>query len=194
MKSKPSILVLITAFFFSVTAFGQKDSSGIYQTATDFKNQKLSYAINYKTEKHKINDYVLFNDAALKVKHHDTTYTLQKSETYGYRNTKGEDFRFVDDKTYEILNPGEAILIYVYQHPAHSPKEVTKYVPMYFFSKDAVAVPQALTKANLKAAIPNNHKFHDALDAQFKDDDELYTYDSFHKMYKLNRIYESSIK
>ena len=188
------IITTFSAVVMSFACFAQKDSSGIYKTADDFKNQKLSYAINYKTEKHKINDYVLFNDAALKVKHHDTTYTLQKSETYGYRSSKGEDFRFVDNKEYKILNPGEAILIYVYQHPAHSPKEATKYGPMYFFSTDAVAVPQALTKANLKTAIPNNYKFHDALDAQFKDDDELYTYDSFHKMYKLNRLYEISIK
>ena len=65
---------------------------------------------------------------------------------------------------------------------------------MYFFSTDAIAAPQALTKAKLKAAFPDNHKFHDALDAQYKDDDELYTYDNFHKMYKLNRVYENSIK
>ena len=179
-QSKLILFIFISLFAFS--SFAQKDSSGIYKTAEDFRNRKLSYAINYKTEKHKINDYVLFNDAVIKVKHHGTTYTLQKSETYGYRNMKGVEFRFVDNKEYKILNPGETLLIYVYQHPAHSPKEAARYLPMYFFSTDAVAVPQVLTKANIKAALPANHKFHDALDAQFKTDAELSGYDSFHKM------------
>lgn len=44
------------------TAMAQKDSSGIYKTAEDFQTRKLSYAINYKTEKHKIKDNILFND------------------------------------------------------------------------------------------------------------------------------------
>ncbi len=64
---------------------------------------------------------------------------------------------------------------------------------MYFFSTDAASAPQVLTKANLKAAIPENHKLHDALDAQFASDMELYDYDSFHKMYKLNWIIKNNI-
>lgn len=195
MKRNFISIVFASSFFaLSLPASAQKDSSGIYKTAADFEQRKLSYAINYKTEKHKINDYVLFNDAVIKVKHHDTTYTLQKSETYGYRSTKGEEFRFIDNKEYKILNPGEPLLIYVYQHLSHSPKEAGKYQPMYYFSTDASAGPQPLTKANLKAAFPNNHKFHDALDSQFKDDDELIAYDSFHKMYKINRIYTTTIQ
>lgn len=191
MKNIYAVAILTCALLlFNRNSFAQKDSSGIYKTVEDFQNRKLSYAINYKTEKHKINDFVLFNDAVIKVKHHDTAYTLQKSETYGYRDMKGEEYRFVDNKEYKILNPGEPLLIYVYQHPSHSPKEASKYEPMYYFSIDASATPQGLTKANLKAAFPDNHKFHDALDAQFKDDDELYAYDSFHKMYKLCRVWE----
>lgn len=166
----------------------QKDSSGIYKTADDFKERKLSFAINYKTEKHKIKNKLLFNDAELKVKHAGETYTLFKSETYGYRSAKGEEFRFVDNKEYKVLNPTEYLLIYVYKHVSHSPKETVKYPPIYYFSTDASSAPQSLTKANLKAAFPDNHKFHDALDAQFKNDKGLHDYDRFHKMYKLNWI------
>jgi hypothetical protein len=187
-----SLTIATISFFLPFSALAQKDSSGIYKTADDFQDRKLSYAINCKTEKHKINDYVLFNDAAIKVKHHDTTYTLQKRETYGYRNMKGEEFRFIDNKEYKILNSGEPLLIYVYQHLSHSPKEASKYGPMYFFSIDAASAPIALTKENLKEAFPNKHKFHDALDAQFNEDNELYAYDSFHKMYKLNRVWKAN--
>ncbi len=175
------------------TAVAQKDSSGIYKTAKDFQERKLSYAINYKTEKHKIKNNLLFNSKEIKVKHAGETYTLPKNETYGFRNTKGEEIRFVDNKEYKILNPGEALLIYVYEHPSHSPKETEKYSPLYYFSTDASSAPMSLTKANLKAAFPDNHKFHDALDAQFRSDKELYTYDQFHKMYKLNWIIQNTM-
>ncbi len=174
-------LVLFTQY-----SFAQKDSSGIYKTADDYTSRRLSYAINYKTEKHKINTYLIFKGNTVRVKHRGITYDLKKSETYGYRDTKDREYRFIGEVEYIILNPGEQLLMYVYQHPAHSGKEAAKYQPAYYFTADAAGRPQALTKANLKASSPNNHKFHDALDATFQEDKELHVYDNFHKMYKLN--------
>ena len=91
-----------------------------------------------------------------------------------------------NDKNYTVLNAKESIVIYKYQHPGHSPKESEKYTPKYFFTTGSSDVLQELTKANLKKAFPANHPFHDALDATFKDDKELISYDDFHKMYKVN--------
>ena len=175
-------------------SYAQKDSSGIYITAEDFQSRKLSYAINYKTEKHKIKDNILFNADKIVVKHKGETYTLQKSNTYGYRNTKGVEFRFIDNKEYKVLNPGESLLIYFYQHPAHTGKDINRglYQPEYYFSKDATSPLQDLTLTNVKAIFPENHKLHDALDAQFKNDKELYAYDKFHKTYKLNWIIKNN--
>ena len=160
-------LPLIAFLFITINSFAQQDSSGIYKTAADFKNRKLSYAINYKTEKHKINSYVLFKDNVIKVTHQGITYKLTKSDTYGYRNTKGVEYRFIDNKEYRILNPGESLLIYNFDHSAHPPKAAAQFPVMYFFTTDVAALPQSLTKANLKAAFPENHKLHDAIDAQF---------------------------
>jgi hypothetical protein len=90
------------------------------------------------------------------------------------------------------MNPNEMILLYkveVMQTKAAAPK-----VYSYYFSKDASSPLQDLSKANLKAAFPTNHKFHDGLDANFKTDSELTAYDSFHKMYKVNHILEMSDK
>ncbi len=95
---------------------------------------------------------------------------------------------------YTIVNPGEEILIYKYVHASHSPKEAEKYKPKYFFSIKSSDVLQDLNKENLKKTFPDNHPFHDALDVNFKDDKDLIEYDSFHKMYKLNRIYKNTIK
>ncbi|MDO6429623.1 hypothetical protein Q4E93_03410 [Flavitalea sp. BT771] len=91
-----------------------------------------------------------------------------------------------NDKNYTVLNAKESIVIYKYQHPGHSPKEAEKYAPKYFFTTSSSDVLQDLTRSNLKKAFPANHPFHDALDATFKDDKELSSYDDFHKMYKVN--------
>jgi hypothetical protein len=194
MKKTYYLLVLgFSLLILTQNLFAQKDSSGVYITADDFKNRKLSYAINYKTEKHKIKTYVLFKGNTIKIRHQGITYDLKKSETYGYRDTKGREFRFIGEAEYTILNPGEQLLMYVYQHPAHSGKEADKYPPTYFFTIDAAGMPQPLTKANLKAAFPDNHTFHDKMDAQFKNDKDLTDYDRFHKMYKLSWLLKNSI-
>lgn len=188
--------LILAASLFTLTqnSFGQKDSSGIYLTAQDFQQRKLSYAINYKKEKHKIKDNFLFNADKIVVKHKSETYALLKSDTYGYRNTRGVEFRFIDNKEYKVLNPDQSLLIYFYQHPAHGGKDISRglYQPEYYFSKDAASPLQDLTLNNVKAAFPENHKLHDALDAQFKSDKDLYSYDSFHKMYKLNWVIKNN--
>lgn len=179
------------AVFFSMvaaTALAQTDSSGIYKTARDFQQGQLSYAINYKTEKHKINDNLIFRQSEIKVKHAGQTYSLKKSETYGYRDTRGVDYRFLDNKALRVLSKGDGLLLYAFQKPISASKGGFGYITEYYFSKDVDAAPVILTKENLKAAFPANHKFHDALDAAFKDDEELASYDSFHKMYRVNHI------
>jgi hypothetical protein len=98
------------------------------------------------------------------------------------------------EKGYTVLNAGDAIVIYKYAHPSHSPKEAEKYAPKYFFTTAASDTLSPLTKMNLKEAFPQNHPFHDALDVNFREDKELINYDEFHKMYKLTWIYKNTIK
>ena len=98
------------------------------------------------------------------------------------------------EKGYTVLNAGQPIVIYKYQHASHSPKEAEKYVPKYFFTTNASNVLQELAKANLKKSFPNVHPFHDALDANFKEDKELIAYDDFHKVYKIDRLYTTTAK
>ncbi|TKK66302.1 hypothetical protein FC093_17100 [Ilyomonas limi] len=90
------------------------------------------------------------------------------------------------NRGYTVLNKEGAITIYKYQHRAHSPKETEKYAPAYFFTTASSDVLQPLTKDNVKKAFPDNHPFHEAIDATFRSDEELHNYDTYHKMYKLN--------
>lgn len=189
-----SMTIASISFAISVKVSAQKDSSGIYKTAADYQQKKLSYAINCKTEKHKIKDNILFHGSEIKVVHEGQSYKLDKNSTYGYKSTSGDIFRFVGDKEYKVLNPVESPTLYAYTHPTSATKGNFHYVSDYYFSTDASSIPQALTKENLKKAYPNNHKFHDALDATFKSDEGLASYDSFHKMYKVNHLLEMSEK
>jgi hypothetical protein len=45
-----------------------------------------------------------------------------------------------------------------------------------------------LTLENLKQVFPDNHRFHDLLDANFGSGQKLEEYDEFHKMFKVNRL------
>ncbi len=176
---------------YSLPASGQKDSSGIYLTATDFRQGKLSYAINYTIEKHKIKDNLLFNESEVKVKHRGNIYALKKKDIYGYRDTKGIDFRFLDNKACQVLNKTDKLILYELQTPTSiGGKGNFKFISTFYFSKDIQSTPQPLTKANLKAAYPGNHKFHDALEVTFKDDNDLSAFDSFHNKFKVVHVLE----
>jgi hypothetical protein len=91
---------------------------------------------------------------------------------------------------YTLLNPGEKILLYVVVCSPVSKGNVL--LRKYFFSKNASSEIVGLTLDNLKAAFPDNHSFLNVINRQFSTDSELYTYDSFNKCYKLNRIYSAS--
>ena len=76
MSKVNNFYLVISSMLVISSAVAQKDSSGIYKTSGDYNQRKLSYAINYKTEKHKINSDRLFNNADIKVKHDSKSYTL----------------------------------------------------------------------------------------------------------------------
>ena len=173
-------------------AHAQKDSSGIYKTANDFIAGKLSLAINCATEKHKIKLNDFFGKDHITVAHEGKPYDFKKSDVFGFRLCNGETYRFSGNKDYLVLNPKEMILLYKVEVPQPKAASPKKY--NYYFSKDANSPIQDLTKENVKAAFPDNHKFHDALDENFKTDTDLASYDTFHKMYKVNHILEMSTK
>ena len=191
IPSKPLIFVALSFLTLS-TNTAQNDSSGIYNTVVNYQQHQLSYAINYKTQKYKINDDLLLNGNVIKITHDGVKHILLKIDTYGYRNTKGQDFRFIDNKEYKILNSGEPLLIYTYQNPSRAHKQSYPYPMEYFFSIDASSIPQHVTKANLKSAYLQNHRFHDELDSQIKDEKDLPLFDNFHNTYKIVRILRNS--
>jgi len=178
--------IISFCIFYLTTFFASAQSSGVFLSASDFASGKLAYEINCSTEKHKIKLNEFLNKDYITVVHDKQPHNLKKKEIFGYKDCNDLTYRFVGDSHYVILNPTEEILLY--KHIIEASKN-QKAAIHYYFSLSGNGEVQTLTLTNLKKAFPDNHKFHDALDAEFKSDDELVTYDSFHKTYKLNRLY-----
>lgn len=183
---KKVLIVLILAASIGVKA----QTSGVYLTAADFESGKLAYAIDCSKEKHKIKLNEFLGRDYITVIHDNQPHNLKKEEIFGYKNCNDVIYRLSVDKHYQVLNPKEKILLYKIEFlPSKNQNSTTSY----FFSNTATGEVKELTLTNLKNAFSENHRFHDALDAEFKSNENLARYDSFHKVYKINRLYASSL-
>jgi hypothetical protein len=185
MKTYQSFIIL----FFAFTLIASAQTSGIYLTASDFASGKLAYSIDCSKEKHKIKPNEFLNKNFITVIHNKQSHDLLKRDIFGYKDCSDVAYRFVGNSHYTILNPTEEILLY--KHTLIGSKNQPAQTH-YYFSLSGSGEVLKLTLTNLKSAIPDNHKFHDALDIEFKSDDELTDYDSFHKIYKINRLYSNN--
>jgi hypothetical protein len=176
----------------SVAATAQKTQSGIYMTAEDFKSQKLKYSTSYSLTE-KVNDFLILDASQVKVNYQGKTIILNKDDVFGYRNNKGEDFRFVDNNSYKILNPGQDILIYEYTHPGADPRERAP-IKNFFFTRNINDNPKELTKDNLSKDFKDNKEFQALIYETFKTDKDLLSFDKVNKMFKLNLLYNTTLK
>lgn len=174
-----------------VASTGAKaQTSGVYLTVADFESEKLTYGIDCRTEKHKIKLHEFLGRDYITVVHEKQSHDLKKKEIFGYRDCDGTIYRLGTDRHYQVINPTEKILIYRIEVPGSKNQSA---VITYYFSSSAATEIQDLTLANLKKAFPDNHKFHDSLDTEFGSNGDLASYDSFHKVYKINRLYSNSL-
>lgn len=191
MKTLNLITLLMILIGPTVSLFAQQDSSGVYLSPADFKKGKLAYAINCSAEKHKIKLNEFFDRTYITVIHDQKSENLEKNKIFGFRDCNDMSYRFVEDNHYTILNPREEILLY--KHVIQASKNQEEAVH-YYFSKSPDSEAQKLNLTNLKNAFPNNHKFHDMLDVEFRGIIDLAQYDSYHKMYKVNKLYINSLR
>jgi hypothetical protein len=167
-----------------------KDATGVYLTAEDYKNARLTSESDCSSPGHKVDLHDLLHKTFIHITHDGETRRYEKSHVYGFRSCAGRDYRFVDNYEYEVLE-SRGLSIYTHDVPARNPKDTSRGLAtsrLYFFSVGAAGRVLPLTVSNLKRAFPNDHAFHDALDMTFHTDDELTQYDTFHSMFKVNRL------
>jgi hypothetical protein len=160
--------------------------SGVYLTASDYEASKLAYEGDCGSKVHKLEIHDISNKPYIDVTHDSEKHRYSKSELFGFRACDGRDYRFGSKLEYQIL---EAKELYIYLHDVSvSQGRTYRTVHEYYFSVRANGPIEALTMENLKQAFPENHRFHDWLDATFGGGQSLAEYDDFHKMFKVNRL------
>lgn len=184
--------IMMCVLFVSITVAtkGQKDSSGVYMTAADFTNKKLTYGINCKTEKHKIKLNSFFNRDYITVIHERIKYNISKDSVFGFNTCSSSSYRIADKIDYTILNADDNLLLYEFI-PLSAPKNPQP--PVHKFSKGADGPMLDLTLENVKNILPDNHQFHDEVENTFRSNNNLLSYDRYHKQYKLVRLFNKYI-
>jgi hypothetical protein len=166
-----------------VDLIAQNQHCGLYLTAQDFSNGKLSY----QSRNTQIRPHELFRKNTIKVKYNHSVFVYEKKNIFGYADKDGS-YRFVDNRSFSIVNPGEQILLY--KITSGTGLKNSPIVETFYFSKDADSAVQLLTIHNLLSAFANNPSFTKLIEICFTRDSELQEYDTIHHKYRINRLLE----
>lgn len=190
MNKKTLFFKTILFLLIALNAKSQNEKSGVYLTFQDYLNNKLSYEITCKTEKHKIRMNEFLNKSYITVIHNGLKHQLYKDSIYGFISCDESLIRFQNRKHYQLVEKGSVWIYYRMISKMNGKLITTEKV--YFFSTNGNGKVQEFSKANLMNAFPDNHPFHDMLDAVFKNETDIAAYDAFHKMYKVNHLLQQT--
>lgn len=173
--------------FSAGSLFAQK--SGVFKTYADFSSGKMQYGIDCASEKHKIKLNDFLGKDFITVVHDGKPYDLKKAETWGYQLCDEKLVRFQGNNHYPLEDKG-ILWIYTKQSVITVQRGKTETITTYYFSKGGNGEIKELTLLNVKAAFPDNHMLHDAIDTQFKTNAALNEFDQYHKHFKINHFLE----
>ena len=177
-------------FSFTIEVIAQEGNQGVYLSAKDFTNGKISF-VNDQSKKYKLHWNEPFNSSTTKIIIGDSVIKLNKDSIFGYRDKKNVCYRFYNKVAYKIINPTEEILIYSKTSSEGVPKN-NHTVTKYYFSPNACSQIYPLTKWQLKTVLINDVTFNKLLDVYFHNDDDLFAFDNNNKVYYLNYVYKLS--
>lgn len=189
MKTRNVLTFALLLGIYGVVNAQATTNSGVYKTYQDYVNQKMVYGIDCKTEKHKIKLNEFPNKPFIKVIHNGMPHEIPKDSVFGYQLCDGNFVRFANNSDFHLVERGD---VWLYKRLVAKAAKGTAEPNGNYFELPGDKKPTLLTMDNLKKAFPDNHKFHDALTAQFSSDKDLMGYDTFHKKFKLNHLLEMS--
>ena len=179
-------IILVILILSKNLYFSQGTAKGLYKNSDDFLKGKMIY-----TERQsRIRLHDLFKKKIVTVKQNDSSFTLLKSELYGYKDKEGISYRFYKDTIYTILNPTESIILY--KRTSGTGMKNSPETESYFFSKEAGSLLLTLTLVNMEKVFSTLPSFTKLLEFTFHYDDDLITYDQQHTKFKINRLLELS--
>jgi hypothetical protein len=189
MKTYFSSAAAFAVLLLSGTAVAQvatPKTSGVYVTAGDYKNGRLSFEGDCGYKDHKLELHDVLHKSYIHVTHEAEKRRFAKNDLFGFRACDGRDYRFASNLEHQILETRE---LYIYAREVYVSHGRGRHtVRGYFFSAGAEGPVLALTLENLKKTFPDNQRFHGALDAAFGAGQKLSEYDKSQKMFKVNRL------
>jgi hypothetical protein len=186
------IIAIIMTFGFIQKSDAQKQS-GLYLTYNDYLNHKLSYTTdpaNPNGNKIYIHEFLGRNNVT--VISNGKKNEFEKSKIFGYSDNTGNDYRFCDDKAYQIIDTTE-FCIYSFDKLIQQGKG-PKPTRVYYFSKNAEGEILQLTPENIERVFPKNIKFRYMVEVAYKSDIKLDAYDEVSHEYKIKELYAESLK
>lgn len=170
---------------FQQYAFAQKQ--GIFLTASQFDSSIVSFTpIDH--QKYKLCADHFFNNDKISINIGKNKIKLHKDSVFGYCDNHHNCFRFYEQKTFQILNPTERILLYSYTKLVNKKGSFSE--TNYYFSVNAHQAIYLLTKVNLKNAFPQDIYFQQLIEFYFSSDNELLAYDNVYHQYKINLLFQ----
>ena len=188
MKTVKLMIAIMLMAGLAQRSFAQEQTCGLYLTADDYHNHKLSYKTSGKDGNSiKLNEFL--GSHKVVVLYNAKKEELYKSAIYGYRYNN-TDYRYFNNIAYKIIDDKD---FYLYSTPklvqqGNGPKSISAY----YFSSTAIADVKPLSIKNLQSVYTNNAKFRYLLESQFSTDDALTAYDSAANEYKVKYLYEHS--
>ena len=187
---KRYLIACACAMAWGLFAYSQSKESGIYLTQLDFENGVLSYSTAAKNEKNKIRFNEIVEKPFINIRHNGEKIVLFKDDIYAYvkNSTIVRTHNFV---SYNFLDRG---VVWIYYKDITTPlgkgiKRERKYY--YALSGSDKIIP--LTVMNLKKSFAENYALHNLLDAQFRKDSDLASYNSLEKKFQVNHLLETTL-
>jgi len=188
-------IFIIAVIFIGPKLFAQSNTgniTGIYVNEDDYINHKLSYtcACSATQDFIKLNDFL--PSSQINIKQRDKKFTLLKKNVFGYQACNNKNFRFYNNKMYEIIDTAG---FYLYSSlEADNSRKAAFAVKKYFFSKHASSPIQLLDHQNLEQTFVSNARFRYAVSAYLATDKNLAEYDSYSGTFKIKYLFLQSLK
>ena len=182
--------LLVITLCISLNVHGQPDSSGVYVSIVDFQKNKLQYASPCQSNKHAIHFVQFIGKPHLSIGYNEKNIRLNPGDFFGFLDC-GKLYRIVNGWPYQILHRRDIVL---YSKIIESGTgRGSTLENEYYFSKTTDGALLQLSIKNLEMAFPDNHQFHEKLESQFKDSEDLIAFDLFIKQYKIKTVYLESL-
>lgn len=188
------IIAIVSLSFTRKYGEGHFDKGGLYASSGDFLKHRLTYAFECSAKEGYIHFNGLLGADKGYVMVRGEKHPFSKESVYGYRDCQSHDYRIYLKRAYQILDTAGFYLYYQYEYeqPVYG-KGMVK-ADHYYFSTTPESKLQRMTLENLKIAFAENTKFQYALDAGFRSDNDLISYDRYLHSYKIKYLFGQSIK